>query len=68
MVRRDGVPGGVARLEPARPAGADRDSGGHRALCRAGDADRRRLAAIKAVYDPENVFHRNANIRPAARG
>ncbi|TCO59739.1 FAD-binding oxidoreductase [Actinocrispum wychmicini] len=31
-------------------------------------ADYQRLRAVKAAYDPSNVFHRNMNIPPAVRG
>jgi FAD/FMN-containing dehydrogenase len=41
------------------------DEGAGRVRDAYGDETWRRLQAVKAVYDPDNVFHRNQNIPPA---
>lgn len=40
---------------------------GHRAVQNYGD-NYARLAAVKAIHDPDNVFHVNQNIQPATKG
>jgi hypothetical protein len=56
-------------LEPYSAAGGyinfmDRDDQGRIKASYAGDCER--LAAIKATYDPTNLFHLNQNIQPAS--
>jgi FAD/FMN-containing dehydrogenase len=41
------------------------DEGEERLRAGFGEENYRRLAQVKAQYDPTNVFHRNHNIKPA---
>ncbi len=55
------VPGGVYVNELGDDEGDDR-------VQQAYSANYGRLAKIKATYDPQNLFHLNANIKPVAVG
>ncbi len=41
------------------------DEGEERVLAGFGERNHARLSAVKTKYDPDNLFHRNHNIRPA---
>ena len=56
-------------LEPTRAEGVyvnflDADDGAARVREAYGDINYRRLAAVKAKYDPDNAFHHNKNVHP----
>ena len=62
----------IKALQPHRAAGVyvnflDADDDDSRVREAYGDRVYRRLAAVKAKYDPDNAFHHNKNIRPVER-
>ena len=62
----------MAVVEPDRTLGAyangNSDAGPEETRRIFGDAKLARLAALKRVWDPDNVFHLNPNVAPAAGG